>query len=101
MLSGGLDTEWISDHLQASRVGRRIVRLDTTISTNEEAWSRSEAADADGLVVFAEEQPVGRALPAFAASDNRVGQSQTYPALATNFSWWCREVIPPHSPSRL
>ncbi len=60
MLSGRLDTEWIRDHLQASRVGRRIIHLDTTIGTNEEVWLRSEEADADGLVVFAEEQTAGR-----------------------------------------
>ena len=60
MAPGVLDTDWIQQQLTTARVGRRIVHLDATTSTNEEAWRRSESADSDGLVIFAEYQTAGR-----------------------------------------
>jgi len=41
-------------------IGREIVVLQTTTSTNDEVWRLARAGAAEGLVVFAEEQTRGR-----------------------------------------
>lgn len=60
METGGLDIAQLQQSCGSARVGRRIVHLETTDSTNDEAWRRLPAGDADGLVVLAEFQTNGR-----------------------------------------
>ncbi len=71
-----LDVDRICGALDTKRVGRRIEHLQSTGSTNDEAWERIDAGlapdggrrgtgaqpvgEADGLVVFAEHQSAGR-----------------------------------------
>jgi BirA family biotin operon repressor/biotin-[acetyl-CoA-carboxylase] ligase len=60
MNAGALDIERIKAEVRTTRVGRRIEYLETTTSTNDEAWARIDNEDADGLVIFAEYQSAGR-----------------------------------------
>jgi BirA family biotin operon repressor/biotin-[acetyl-CoA-carboxylase] ligase len=60
MTNGTLDPKRIEAALRTERVGRRIEHLESAPSTNDEAWRRADAPDADGLVVFAEHQTSGR-----------------------------------------
>lgn len=56
-----LDGERIGNQLAVGRtIGRRIEVLDECSSTNDEMARRGEAGEAEGLVVFAEEQGGGR-----------------------------------------
>lgn len=57
---GVLQIERIRNGLRTERVGRRIEYLDSTTSTNDEAWARIDERNADGLVVLAEYQTAGR-----------------------------------------
>jgi len=52
----------VEDHAvqTASRFGRRAIILARTASTNDIAWQHAESADADGIVVVADEQTAGR-----------------------------------------
>jgi BirA family biotin operon repressor/biotin-[acetyl-CoA-carboxylase] ligase len=60
MQSGTLDIPRICEAIRPLRVGRTIRYLDTTSSTNDEAWHGAEDDSADGLVVFTEYQTAGR-----------------------------------------
>jgi len=60
MVTGVLDIAKLQESCKSARVGRRIVHLDTTDSTNDEAWRRLPEGNADGLVVLAEFQTKGR-----------------------------------------
>ena len=60
MASGILDIHRIEADLCTRRIGRRIEWVASTSSTNDEAWARINAVDADGLVVLAEHQTAGR-----------------------------------------
>ncbi len=60
MNAGVLQIDRIRAALRTARIGRRIDYLTSTTSTNDEAWQRIDAEDADGLVVFAEHQSAGR-----------------------------------------
>ncbi|MEN6308018.1 MAG: biotin--[acetyl-CoA-carboxylase] ligase [Anaerohalosphaeraceae bacterium] len=55
-----LNNETIRRSLRTRRVGRIIVILDSTESTNDVAWKLVTQADADGLCVLAEQQTAGR-----------------------------------------
>ena len=55
-----LQIDRIRHALRTRRIGRRIEHVTSCPSTNDEAWARMEAGDADGLVVFAEHQSAGR-----------------------------------------
>ncbi len=57
---GTLQIERISAELRTRRIGRRIEYLNSTTSTNDEAWQRIEEDTADGLVILAEYQTAGR-----------------------------------------
>jgi len=46
--------------LDTRLVGRRVVCLDCTASTNDDVWREAEHGAAEGLAVFAEEQTAGR-----------------------------------------
>lgn len=58
--TGALDIAQLQRSCGSARVGQRIIHLETTDSTNDEAWRRLPAGDADGLVVLAEYQTKGR-----------------------------------------
>lgn len=60
MIGGVLRIDEIRAALRTGRIGRQIVHVDSTVSTNDEAWARAGEADADGLVVLAEYQSAGR-----------------------------------------
>ncbi len=60
MNAGALQIDRIRAELRTRRIGRCIEYVDSTTSTNDEAWQHVEAGDADGLVVFAEHQSAGR-----------------------------------------
>ncbi len=60
MTMGLLQVERIKNDLRTVRVGRRIEYVETTTSTNDEAWARVASGDADGLVVLTEHQSAGR-----------------------------------------
>ncbi len=60
MQTGTLDTERIRATLRTRRIGRRIEYVDSTTSTNDEAWHFADDDHADGLAVFAEHQTAGR-----------------------------------------
>jgi len=60
MSHGLLDIEKLRESLHTRRVGRRIELMPSTTSTSDEAWQRVDAEDADGLVVFTEQQTRGR-----------------------------------------
>ena len=60
MTSGTLQIETIRTKLRTDRIGRRIEYVESTPSTNDEAWRRTNTDDADGSVVFAEYQSAGR-----------------------------------------
>lgn len=55
-----LSTTEIQSGLKASRLGRKIILLDTAASTNDAAWGYAGQADCDGLCVLAEQQTAGR-----------------------------------------
>lgn len=59
---GMLDVDRIRAALRTQRIGRRIVHIESTTSTNDEAWKlvEGEPVGADGTVVFAEQQTAGR-----------------------------------------
>ena len=50
----------ISRGLGTSTIGRKILALDRTTSTNDVAWTQASAGAADGTVICAEEQAAGR-----------------------------------------
>jgi BirA family biotin operon repressor/biotin-[acetyl-CoA-carboxylase] ligase len=60
MQTGILDIDHIRASLRTERIGRRIEHVESTCSTNDEAWERINEAGADGLVVLAEHQSAGR-----------------------------------------
>ena len=60
MTAGVLQINRIRAELRTARIGRHIEYLNSTTSTNDEAWQRINDEDADGLVVFAEHQSAGR-----------------------------------------
>ncbi len=60
MTSGTLQIERIRNELRTKRIDRRIDCVESTTSTNDEAWRCIDAEDADGLVIFAEYQSAGR-----------------------------------------
>jgi len=60
MTLGLLQVERIKNDLRTVRIGRRIEYVETTTSTNDEAWARVAAGNADGLVVLTEHQSAGR-----------------------------------------
>ncbi len=60
MTMGLLQVERIKNDLHTVRIGRRIEYVETTTSTNDEAWTHVASGDADGLVVLTEHQSVGR-----------------------------------------
>jgi BirA family transcriptional regulator, biotin operon repressor / biotin---[acetyl-CoA-carboxylase] ligase len=55
-----LKIETIQRGLKTSRIGRRIILLDTAASTNDTAWSYAHKPDSDGVCVLAEYQTAGR-----------------------------------------
>jgi BirA family biotin operon repressor/biotin-[acetyl-CoA-carboxylase] ligase len=55
-----LKIETIHRGLKTSRIGRRIILLDTAASTNDVAWSHAQKPDSHGLCVIAEHQTAGR-----------------------------------------
>ncbi len=57
-----LDVARIRASLRTEMVGRNVVHVESTTSTNDEAWNLVErgAADADGAAIFAEQQTAGR-----------------------------------------
>jgi BirA family biotin operon repressor/biotin-[acetyl-CoA-carboxylase] ligase len=60
MTMGLLQVERIKNDLRSVRIGQRIEYVETTTSTNDEAWTHVASGDADGLVVLTEHQSVGR-----------------------------------------
>jgi BirA family biotin operon repressor/biotin-[acetyl-CoA-carboxylase] ligase len=60
MEAGILQIDRLCSGLHVERVGRRIDYLESTTSTNDEAWKRIGTYDADGTVVLAEYQSAGR-----------------------------------------
>lgn len=60
MTVGALRIDRIGAELRTTRIGRHIDYLESTSSTNDDAWRHIEADDADGLVIFAEYQSAGR-----------------------------------------
>jgi BirA family biotin operon repressor/biotin-[acetyl-CoA-carboxylase] ligase len=58
--SNTLKIETIRRGSKTSRIGQRIILLDSTDSTNDTAWSHAHKPDADGLCVLAEHQTAGR-----------------------------------------
>ncbi len=60
MTVGALRIDRIGAELRTKRIGRHIEYLESTSSTNDDAWRYVEADDADGLVIFAEYQSAGR-----------------------------------------
>jgi BirA family biotin operon repressor/biotin-[acetyl-CoA-carboxylase] ligase len=60
MESGTLEIQRIREAIKPLRVGRTLRHLETTSSTNDEAWRSAEDDSADGLVVFTEYQTAGR-----------------------------------------
>ena len=57
---GVLSAEAIRHELGTARVGRRVLVLATTSSTNDVAWEMSRQDDCDGAAVFTESQSAGR-----------------------------------------
>lgn len=55
-----LKIETIHRGLNTSRIGRRIILLESASSTNDIAWSHAPKPDSDGLCVLAEYQTAGR-----------------------------------------
>lgn len=55
-----LKIETIHRGLKTSQIGRQIILLDSTASTNDVAWSHVQNPDSDGLCVLAEHQTDGR-----------------------------------------
>jgi BirA family biotin operon repressor/biotin-[acetyl-CoA-carboxylase] ligase len=55
-----LSIEAVQQGLQARQIGRRIILLDETPSTNDVAWSYAQTPDCHGLCVLAEQQTAGR-----------------------------------------
>ena len=60
MNPGPLQIEPIQAGLRTKRIGRAIVYIETTTSTNDEAWRHIDDDEADGLAVLAEYQTAGR-----------------------------------------
>lgn len=60
MTAGALRIDRIGAELRTRRIGRRIDYLESTSSTNDDAWRHIEANGADGLVILAEYQSAGR-----------------------------------------
>ena len=60
MTVGALQIDRIEAEFRRKRIGRHIEYLESTNSTNDDAWMYVEADDADGLVIFAEYQSAGR-----------------------------------------
>ena len=60
MATGLIQTERLRAALTTERIARRVIHLDETTSTNDEVARRLAEDDADGLVVIAEHQTVGR-----------------------------------------
>ena len=56
----GLSAEKLRDALGACTIGREIVVLDETTSTNDSVLERTSPSTLEGLVVFAERQTAGR-----------------------------------------
>lgn len=50
----------ILKNLNTKHVGREILVLESTASTNDAAWEYASRADSDGLCIFAETQTAGR-----------------------------------------
>jgi len=55
-----LDPDKIYENLKTKRIGKKILVYDSTSSTNDVAAEYAKNKNNDGLVVFAEEQTVGR-----------------------------------------
>ena len=55
-----LNIDRLSNELRTRRVGRRIEYVQSTTSTNDEAWRLFEDGAEDGLVIFTEHQSAGR-----------------------------------------
>jgi BirA family biotin operon repressor/biotin-[acetyl-CoA-carboxylase] ligase len=60
MWQATIDIDRIKQELCTVRIGRHIEHLTSTSSTNDEAWQRIDADYADGMVILAEHQSVGR-----------------------------------------
>ena len=56
----GLDAAEIERELAGGLIGKRVVVLPTTTSTNDVVWEMAQAGAPEGLVVFTEEQTAGR-----------------------------------------
>lgn len=57
---GLLQIDRIRREIRTVRIGKRIEYVETTTSTNDEAWRHVDVGEADGLVVFSEYQSAGR-----------------------------------------
>ena len=55
-----LNPDKIRANLKTKRIGREIVVFNCTSSTNDVAWEYAKGAENDGVVIFTEEQTVGR-----------------------------------------
>lgn len=55
-----LDEEELRGALEGCNIGREIVVVQTTTSTNDSVWQRTSPTTPEGLVVFAERQTAGR-----------------------------------------
>lgn len=60
MSAGVLQLDRLQAARRTTRVGRRIDYVESTTSTNDEAWQRINDEHADGLVIFTEYQTAGR-----------------------------------------
>ena len=82
-----LDAKAIEDGLAGQHVGRKVVVLAQTSSTNDEAWRAAGDGAENGVVVFAEEQIAGR---------GRLGASwHSAPRRNLLFSVLLSQVVPP------
>ncbi|CAA9249932.1 MAG: hypothetical protein AVDCRST_MAG77-2126 [uncultured Chloroflexi bacterium] len=59
-MANRLDWQSIAGAVRGQRIGRRIVYLETTGSTNDDARRLAVAGEAEGTVVLADEQTAGR-----------------------------------------
>jgi BirA family biotin operon repressor/biotin-[acetyl-CoA-carboxylase] ligase len=77
----------LSARLHTQRIGRELLLLEETDSTNREAMRRAEEGAADGLTIFAERQSAGR---------GRLGRRwHTFPGQALAMSIVLRPPLPP------
>ncbi len=60
MWPGTINIARIRQERGTKRIGRHIEYVDSTSSTNDEAWDRIETDFADGMVILAEHQTAGR-----------------------------------------